>query len=192
MYQPATSEQIDQLLQPETALERALMADAQFRKGLLWGKPRYGHPEGQILFHILDILDNIELLGVDPNTRRQLRLIAFVHDTFKAFEDRGSPRNWDLHHSILAADFLARFTDEEAVLTVTRLHDEAYYCWRLFALYHRPEKGQERLDQLLTKIKGIEQLYYLFFKCDTRTGDKTQAPVIWFEQTIPGIELVGL
>ena len=34
------------------------------------------------------------------------------------------------------------------------------------------------------------QLYYLFFKCDTQTGDKTQAPLKWFEREVPGIEVM--
>lgn len=192
MYLTATASQLDQLLQPETALEREILSDEQFREGLLWGKPRYGHPEGQIVFHILDIFDNIERLSIDADTRRKLRLITLVHDTFKAFEHRGKPRDWERHHSKLAYQYLQRFCNEHDVLTVTELHDEAYYCWRLVKLYNEPEKGDDRLRRLLERIDGFRQLYYLFFKCDTRTGDKTQAPVFWFEQTVTGIEIVGL
>jgi uncharacterized protein involved in tellurium resistance len=57
-------------------------------------------------------------------------------------------------------------------------------------LYHQYDEGQARLKSLLNRIGDNIQLYYLFFKCDTRTGDKTQAPVKWFEQTIRNIEVV--
>jgi hypothetical protein len=36
------------------------------------------------------------------------------------------------------------------------------------------------------------QMYYLFFKCDTQTGDKTQAPLKWFEQNVSGIDIVPI
>jgi hypothetical protein len=33
------------------------------------------------------------------------------------------------------------------------------------------------------------QLYYQFFKCDTQTGDKTQAPLRFFEALVPNIQV---
>ena len=39
---------------------------------------------------------------------------------------------------------------------------------------------------------GNMQLYYLFFKCDTSTGDKNPAPMKWFEKTMKGIDVVQL
>jgi hypothetical protein len=44
------------------------------------------------------------------------------------------------------------------------------------------------LEELLRRVGGFIQLYYLFFKCDTQTGDKNQASLKWFEQKNPGIE----
>ena len=70
------------------------------------------------------------------------------------------------------------------------MHDAAYSPWRLCALYNRPEKGQERLDYLIEKVGEELQLFYLFFKCDTQTGDKIQTPVRWFEETVKGIEIM--
>ena len=84
------------------------------------------------------------------------------------------------------------FTSDQAVLDVIELHDEAYYCWRMKHLYQQPEAGTRRLRKLLARLDDQLQLYYLFFKCDTSTGDKNPAPLVWFEQTIPGIEIVKL
>jgi len=184
-------DKIAAILKPETELERQFLADPDFREGLFYGKPRYGHPEGQVLYHIPEVLANVDKLDISKETRRHLRIITFVHDTFKNIEDKGSPRDWTKHHSVYARKFLEKFSVEDFLLTITELHDEAYYCWRLAALYNAPEKSKKRLAALLRQLKDKVQLYYLFFKCDTQTGDKIQTPVRWFEQKVEGIEVVS-
>lgn len=176
--------EIEILLKPETDLEQRILRAPDFRKGLLWGLPRYGHPEGQIVKHIQEVYENIEALNVDVETRRKLRLIALVHDTFKYAEDRNSPRDWSKHHGILARQFAEDFIEDKNILKIIELHDEAYFIWRLFALYAKPEIGEERLQKLLAELGDHLELYFLFFKCDTQTGDKTQAPLIWFEKIV--------
>lgn len=184
--------QIDyhKILKPENDFELALLNDPEFIAGLDWGLPRYGHPEGEVYRHIAEVLTNIDKIKLDPEARRILRIIAFAHDTFKHIEHKGSPRDWTRHHSVLAAKFLAKYTDDKTILDITELHDEAYYSWRMEYLYHQYDEGQMRLKKLLQRIADNIQLYYIFFKCDTRTGDKTQAPVKWFEQSVRNIEVV--
>ncbi len=182
--------EIEARLKPETDLEAQIIADPDFQAGLFWGKPRYGHPEGQVINHIPEVLANVDKLTISAEMRRKLRLITYVHDTFKHIEDKGSPRDWSKHHGVYARKFLEKYVNEPLLLTVTEMHDEAYYAWRLFALYNRPEKGQERLDYLIEKVGAELQLFYLFFKCDTQTGDKIQTPVRWFEETVKGIEIM--
>ena len=183
---------IENTLQPETDLEWQLILHPEFQNGLLWGVPRYGHPEGEIYKHIREVLDNIDRLSIDPITRERLRIITFLHDTFKHQEDKFRPRDWSKHHAVLARQFAEQFIDDSVVLEIIELHDEAYYCWRMKHLYQQQDAGTHRLRKLLARIDDQLQLYYLFFKCDTSTGDKNPAPLIWFEQTIPGIELVEL
>jgi len=179
-------------LQPENALELRFLSDPEFLEGLAWGVPRYGHPEGEIWKHIKDVLANIDRLDLDPEQRRKLRIIAFVHDTFKYKEDKSYPRDWTKHHSVFARKFLERYTDEKDLLEVTELHDEAYHCWCKRFLYKQPERSQQRLQALLQRLSDALQLYYLFFKCDTQTGDKNQAPVRWFERQVDGLQAVEL
>ena len=181
---------VEKTLLPETKLEQALILHPAFQEGLLWGVPRYGHPEGEIYKHIREVLDNVDRLPVDKFTREKLRLITFIHDTFKYQEDKCRPRVWSKHHAVLARRFAEQFIEDEVLLEIIELHDEAYYCWRLKHLYQQPEEGTRRLRKLLERINGHLQLYYLFFKCDTRTGDKNQAPLMWFEKTIPGIDII--
>ncbi|MFK7936078.1 MAG: hypothetical protein AB8G22_21370 [Saprospiraceae bacterium] len=191
MSNPQTDiETIKALLRPETDLEHIILQQPDFQRGLHWGLPRFGHPEGKILYHIREVLDNVEKLNISSDMSRQLRLITFVHDTFKNIEHKGKPRDWTRHHAVLARKFMEQFTDEKAVLDVIELHDEAYYSWRYQYLYKNKEKGERRLARLLEKIGDNMQLYYLFFKCDTRTGDKIQTPLQWFEANIKNIEIV--
>jgi hypothetical protein len=182
---------LETVLQPETELERVLLQQEAFRRGLRWGIPRYGHPEGEVFKHVREVLDNIERLRIEPAERERLRIVAFVHDTFKYQEDKSHPRDWSRHHGVLARQFLAQYHDDPATLLLTEWHDEAYYVWRDKHLYHLPVEAEERWARLLERIDGYNQLYYLFFKCDTLTGDKNLAPVDWFEAHFPKIELVS-
>ncbi len=183
--------QIETLLKPENELEAEILRQPEFLRGLMWGKPRYGHPEGKVLYHIREVLNNVDKLSLLPKERKDLRLVTFIHDTFKHLEDKDSyPRDWSKHHGVYARKFAEKFIDDPALLQLIEMHDEAYYSWRLTHQYSKIEEGQQRLQRLLEQINGSLQLYYLFFKCDTRTGDKNQAPLKWFEKTISGIEIV--
>ena len=82
----------------------------------------------------------------------RLRVIAFVHDTFKYNEPRSRPRDWSRHHSVLAKEFLAQFTEDAASLLVTELHDEAYYAWQALKLHYKPHKGAIRKQTLLESM----------------------------------------
>lgn len=175
---------ITEELQPETEVEKKFIEDPEFKKGLLWGKPRRGHPEGEVYKHIREVLDNIDQQETTEIQRRQLRLIAFSHDSFKHLEDRSHPRNWDLHHSKIARRFMEKWTDDEVVLDIIEMHDDVYHIWRFFHLYHNTEKGERRKARFLERIGDNLQLYALFFRCDTLTGDKDQRPLKWFEETM--------
>lgn len=185
---------LEALLIPETALEKHLLGQSEFRHGLLWGEPRFGHPEGKVVLHIREVLDNIDQIpGISPSERQRLRLIALTHDTFKYAEDRSRPRDWNRHHGLLARRFLEPYTDDSAVLDIIETHDDAYYAWLTQKHPHlQSEIGHKSLDALLERVGHSIQLYYLFFKCDTQTGDKTQASLKWFERTVPGISVVPI
>lgn len=181
-------------LKPETKFESDLLLNAEFVEGLFWGEPRFGHPEGKVILHIREVLDNIDRLRVDNEMRSKLRIIALVHDTFKYKEALAlkidGKRDWSKHHSVWAKNFLSAYTNDSGLLDVLELHDEAYYCWRLHALEDKLEESQQRLITLLERLGDNKQLFYLFFKCDTRTGDKIQTPVRWFERCVPNLQVV--
>ena len=188
-----TDNDILDALQPETDLERFLVLHPDVRAGLGWGEPRYGHPEGRVLNHVPEIFDNLNQLSPPLSTddRARLRLITLLHDSFKYKEDKNEPRDWTQHHGILARQFAEHFITDTIVLDILELHDEAYYCWRCAVLDDEIEQATARFNWLLQRIGYCVQLYYVFFKCDTRTGDKTQAPVKWFERKGLPIERVS-
>lgn len=180
------------LLQPETDLELALLQAPEFQIGLDWGEPRFGHPEGKVAYHVREVLDNIERLShISPQDRRRLRLITLAHDTFKYMEDRSNPRDWSKHHAEIARHFMTNYTSDAIVLDIIGAHDDAYYAW----LNERKQVEHLRhksLQALTTRFDHCIQLYYLFFKCDSLTGDKTLAPVLWFEEKVNGIRIADL
>ncbi len=181
---------LEQLLLPETEMERMLVSLPEFRHGLCWGQPRFGHPEGTVGLHVREVLDNISAIpNLAPGDRTRLRLIALSHDTFKHAESRSRPRDWTQRHGLLARQFMESYTSDPVVLDVIETHDDAYYKW---LVQHRRPSPHSQLDSLLSRVGHCIQLYYLFFKCDTQTGDKTQAPLRWFEQVAEGIEPVKI
>ncbi len=181
---------LETLLQPETALEKRLLTLPEFQLGLRWGEPRFGHPEGLVAYHVRDVLNNIDLIpGLLQADRERLRLIALSHDTFKYAEDRSRPRDWNRHHGVLARLFMEKHTDDQAVLDIIETHDDAFYAW-LGARPGHSAPGARSLVGLLHRVGHCLQLYYLFFKCDTQTGDKIQASLKWFEKNVLGVEYV--
>jgi hypothetical protein len=178
------------ILKVETDFERQLALAADVRQGLLWGEPRYGHPEGMVLYHIPEIFSNIDRLTppLSKIDRERLRIITLLHDAFKYREDKSQPRDWSKHHGILARQFAEKWTDDRSILDVLELHDEAYYCWRLEVLEEDLPTASQRFEMLFDRVGYCMQLFYAFFKCDTATGDKTQAPVKWFEKKGLAIE----
>jgi len=183
---------LHQILLPETELEYALLELPEFQIGLDWGEPRFGHPEGKVAYHVREVLDNIARLpNITDRDRKRLRIIAFAHDTFKYLEDRGSPRDWSRHHAAIARDYMTNYTSDQSILDVIGSHDDAYYAWlnERKSVEHLRHKT---LESLTNRLDYCLQLFYLFFKCDTLTGDKTLAPVSWFESKATGITIVPL
>ena len=170
------------LIHPIFSLESKLLDQPEFKIGLNWGVPRFGHPEGKVGYHIREVLENIEQLDTDESTYQKLRIVAFVHDTFKYQEMETKVSGKRINHGLLARRFSEQYIDDEAVLDLIELHDEIYYTWRQEALYKAPQKAKLRLNNLISRIGKNLQLHYLFFRCDTMTGDKIQTPRFWFEQ----------
>jgi hypothetical protein len=163
----------------ETELEAQICADPEWQKGASWGKPRPGHREGKTLYHIAEVLANVERHATSEVERRQLRLVALLHDTFKY---QCTPQDPD--HETHACRFAARYLNDQAVLTLIELHDRVSDAWRLGFYHQRASEGRELLEQLLERLEAHSLLesYLRFFRCDIQTESKNQAPLVWFER----------
>jgi len=164
----------------ETDLERTIAADPAWQQGVIWGKPRFGHLEGAVQFHIADVLANIDRQHPTPEERRILRLIALIHDTFKYRVNELKPKMGNNHHAHIARVFAEQYIDDPVILNLIELHDEAYNSWRLGAYKGRWEHAEERVNNLLARLGASLPLYVHFFLADSQTDSKDQAPVQWF------------
>ncbi len=174
-----------EMLRPETELEARLLENPLFQEGLNWGKPRFGHPEGKVGYHVRDVLENVERQARTLEERQHLRLIAIAHDTFKFREFELGRRV--KHHGLMAREFMEAHISDAALLDIIELHDEAFYCWRNAHLESQPLIATLRLEKLLERLGDNLPLYFDFYKCDTQTGDKVQAPLYWFEQVVASL-----
>jgi hypothetical protein len=167
----------------ETDVERRIAVEPEWREGVEWGAPRPGHPEGAVKHHIADVLANVDREARSPEERRRLRLAALVHDTFKYRAPEGSARVGSPgHHGSLAADFLARFVDDEELVELVRWHDEAFAAWMGLSRRGRRERAEARAHALVQRLGPSLDLYLRFFRADNATGDKSPRSVRWFER----------
>ena len=159
----------------ETPLEQRIVDDPAWQEGAAWGEPRPGHPEGAVVAHVADVLDNIERGGHAGRHREQLRVIALVHDAMKHASD--GVRRVRGHHGVRARALAERHLDDPDVLDVVEWHDDAYRAWRA------KRGGDERARDLLARLGSPERirLFLDFYRADNATEGKSQEPLRWFE-----------
>jgi hypothetical protein len=165
----------------ETDLETRICTNPQWQEGAAWGNPRPGHPEGRVAQHIAEVLASVERNASTPDERRDLRLIALLHDTFKYRVDRSKPRIGDNHHAMIARHFAEHYIDDPALLDVIELHDTAYNCWRSAKNSGDWARAEQVAGNVLSRLGAALPLYVRFYRCDNATGDKDSAPLAWFE-----------
>lgn len=171
-------------VEPETELERSVVADPEWQEGAGWGEPRSGHPEGSVAAHIEEVLGNIDDVALDPTDRQRLRFVALIHDTFKHRVDVDRPRVGENHHAMIARKFASRYTDDTELLEVIELHDEAYNAWVKGERGGKWDAAETRAHRLLERLGPSTDFYLRFYRADNRTGSKDQAPLQWFERRI--------
>jgi hypothetical protein len=161
-------------LTPETDLERALLAEPRLRAGLDWGAPRPGHPEGRVADHVVAILAAI---AADDPLRNDLRLLALVHDSFKAEVHPHVPWSPDNDHATLARRFAERFISDERLLATLELHDEPYWIWR------HADAPEQALQTLLARLPDLE-LFARFVELDAANEGKDLTFLWWFRREL--------
>jgi hypothetical protein len=161
---------------PENELERAVASDPELLRGLAWGRPRPGHPEGRVGAHVADLLERIDARGEPEPRRSELRLIALVHDSFKHEVRERLPRTGRNHHAMRARRFAERYIDDERLLSVIELHDRPYAIWRRM---RRTGRLDERaLRRMMERVPDLD-LFVAFVELDGSTEGKDFEPIRW-------------
>lgn len=170
---------INEIIKPETETEKQIVSDPEFIVGANWGESRKGHPEGKVVYHIREVLNNIDKYG--SHNRSELRQIALIHDTFKHKVDETKHKTGENHHAMIARRFAEKFKLSEDVLDIIELHDEAYNAWGMGDRKGRWTEAEKRADNLLNRLTDQNfSTYMTFYQCDNETGDKKQDNFIWF------------
>ena len=167
--------------QLKTQLEQKIAADPEWQYGLEWGHSRPGHPEGRVVFHIREVLDNVDCFFRNSAHRSSLRLIALIHDTFKYKAAQLEPDTHKKSHGYVARKFAERYISDGGILEVIELHDEAYKAYRLMARYGNRQAAEVQATELITRLGKNLDLFMRFYLCDCRTGDKSTAHYEWFQ-----------
>ena len=180
-------ELIKSIIKPESGLETRIISDPEFITGAMYGKPRRGHPEGAVIYHIGEVLANIDKYHSDDPDRDALRLIAIVHDTFKNKVNQNLPKQGDNHHGMIAKKFSEKFFGWGEILTVIALHDDAYNAWQKGGRHGDWYKAKSRANALIKTLEGADclELYVKFMRCDGETGDKENDCYEWLVGLIP-------
>src|ERR1035437_10994598 len=186
------SKLIENIIKPENDTEKNIIANSDFIEGVLYGEIRRGHPEGKIIYHIKEVLANVDKSCNEAN-RSDLRLISMLHDTFKNKVDRTKSKFGENHHGMIARRFAEKLVKNGDILKIIELHDEAYNAW---------SKGNRKNDindwtaaiiranNLIRLLLSddILDLYLTFYRCDNETGDKTQECYVWFKKQLEYIK----
>ena len=161
---------------PETDLERRVVEDPVILRGLAWGEPRSGHPEGPVGCHVADLLETIDAWGEPEPRRGELRFIALVHDALKYKVRDWLPRSGPNHHAARARRVAERYVDDERLLATIELHDRPYGIWR--QLRRTGELDERRFADMLERLPDRD-LFLRFVELDGSTEGKKAEPVAW-------------
>ncbi|MFH0837607.1 MAG: hypothetical protein V1870_05740 [Candidatus Aenigmatarchaeota archaeon] len=160
-----------------TDFERDIINDPKWLKGIEWGTPRNGHPEGKVLYHIKDVLDNIDHGNYPADTKEKLRQLALIHDSFKHMVDFSESQK---NHGQYAREFAEGYLSDEEMLRVIELHDKAYSIWKRGMREQNMEKAEKKAMELLDTLGDAKDLYIAFYDCDNATTGKSREHFYWF------------
>jgi hypothetical protein len=167
--------------EPETELERRVIAEPELLEGLAWGQPRAGHPEGAVGTHVSHLLDALDQSGETGERREFLRFMALVHDAFKYQVRERLPRVGENHHAMRARRFAEEFTDDERLLSAIQFHDRPYALWRKM---RRRGKLDERGFRRMVRRVVDPELFLRFIELDGSTEGKRPEPIEWFREEL--------
>ena len=177
---PAAEESIPGF-EPENERERALTSDERLLKGLAWGKPRQGHPEGSVGAHVAELLRTLEAWKLPEQLRSDLRFIALVHDSLKGEVKNWLPKTGENHHAMRARRLAEGYTDDERLLATIEQHDRPYAIWR--RMRRKGRLDEPALEDMLARIPDPE-LFLRFVELDGSSEAKNAEPIRWLREEL--------
>ena len=136
------------------------------------------------MYHITDVLANVERYALSSADRRDLRLIALTHVSRKFLVDPERSRSGENHHATRARRFAQRYISDQRVLRIIELHDEGIHLWNRWRRTHDGRMIAAQLETLLEQLGATWLLFVEFFRCDNDTPSKNPEPVLWFEEML--------
>jgi hypothetical protein len=106
-----------------------------------------------------------------------LRLLAIIHDAFKAEvrpDERWAPEN---DHATRARRFAEHYISDERLLAALELHDEPYWIWR------HAGAPEHALGPLLERVPDTE-LFARFVELDAASEGKDLTFLWWFRREL--------
>lgn len=178
---PAPASELIEGFTPENDLERRIAEDPVILRGLAWGKPRAGHPEGPVGRHVADLLATIDEWGEEEPRRSELRFISLLHDALKYKVRDWLPHSGPNHHAARARRIAEGYTEDERLLATIEMHDRPYSLWRRL---HRSGMLDERgLGDMLERVPD-RGLFLRFVELDGSTEGKRPEPIDWLRDEL--------
>lgn len=174
--------------EPENDLERAVTCDPELLAGLAWGEPREGHPEGSVGAHVRDLLETLDRDDLPEESRRLLRFVALVHDSFKYRVHEWLPKTGANHHAARARKFAEGFTDDARLLSTIEHHDRPYALWR--KMKKRGQLDERGFEDMMEQVPDPE-LFLRFIELDGSTEGKNPEPIRWFADELERRGILG-
>jgi hypothetical protein len=166
---------------PETELERRVAEDPVILRGLAWGRPRAGHPEGPVGRHVADLLQTIDDWGEREPRRGELRFVALLHDALKYKVRDWLPHSGPNHHAVRARRVAGCYTEDERLLATIELHDRPYGLWR--RMQRTGALDEEGFRAMLERVPD-RALFLRFVELDGSTEGKKPEPIEWFRSEL--------
>lgn len=169
-----TTDDIKKQLKIKNGILLDIISDAEFIEGVNWGKPRRGHPEGNVFSHIKEIFKNINNYYVDCDEKfiNDLKILALIHDTFKYKVDTSQRKVGNNHYGYFAMLFAKKLNLPKYICKILLKHDDAYNAY--------VRKDADKLTELVDSLGNYYDLYDSFYNCDVHTGDKNTKSYTWF------------
>ena len=159
---------------------KKIIADPRYQRNIEYGRPRPGHPEGKVRFHIVDLEANLEQLtlkGIASNDYWKLKFLIHVHDTFKADAEPDVPILHPRSHATLAREYACQYTNDADLLNIIQFHDQNYFLWKDFL-----QTGSYDIETFHILLHTIQNwdLFLMFTIIDGHTKGKDYSKLIWF------------